>query len=128
MIIKNQIDFSATKTQEPVKHHAALPSCIRRTQLLLNLITRWMKWDKIYLVAPSVDDQRCYKVLKDFNEKAKSEIDEDIFKFIADIKEAPSVDSPDRSIDNLVEYNYMMLDEHANPAWIFSRCIHKIMM
>ena len=69
----NIIDFSATKTREPVKHVAALPNYIRaiiigpsgsgKTQLLLNLIMRWMKWEKFYLVAPSVDDQRCYEVL-----------------------------------------------------------------
>ena len=64
----NIIDFSATKTREPVKHHAALPNSIRaiiigpsgsgKTQLLFNLIMRWLKWDKLYLVAPFVDDQR----------------------------------------------------------------------
>ncbi len=76
------IDFSATRKQEPVKHHPALPNSIRmiligpsgsgKTQSLLNLIMRWLRWSKLYLVAPSVDDQHCYEVLKDFNEKAKS--------------------------------------------------------
>ncbi|KAL3867490.1 hypothetical protein ACJMK2_044692 [Sinanodonta woodiana] len=70
----NVIDFSATKTKEPIKHVAALPNSVRmiiigpsgsgKTQLLLNLIMRWMKWDKLYLVAPSVDDQR-YEISND---------------------------------------------------------------
>ena len=64
----NIIDFSATKTKEPVKHIPALPNSVRaiiigpsgsgKTQLLLNLIMRYMKWDKLYLIAPSVDDQK----------------------------------------------------------------------
>jgi Ni2+-binding GTPase involved in maturation of urease and hydrogenase len=41
-----------------------------KTQLLLNLIMDWMKWDKLYLVAPNVDDRHCYQVLKDYNECA----------------------------------------------------------
>ncbi len=63
----NIIDFSATKRREAVKHHAALPNSVRaiiivpsgsgKTQLLLNLIMRFMKWEKLYLVAPSVDDR-----------------------------------------------------------------------
>jgi len=91
----NVIDFSATKTREPVKHIAALPNSIRmiiigpsgsgKTQLLLSLITRWMKWDKLYLVAPSVDDQRCYEVLKDFNENASEIAGEGIIEFITDM-------------------------------------------
>ena len=94
----NVIDFSVTKTREPVKLNAAQSESIRmiisglsgsgKTQLLLNLITRWMKWNTLYLVALSVDDQQCYETLKDFNEKAKSKIDEDIIEFITDIKDA----------------------------------------
>ena len=97
----NVIDFSATKTREPVKHHAALPNSIRmiiigssgsgKTQLLLNLMMRWMKWDKLYLIAPSVDYQRCYEMLKDFNENASEIAGDGIIEFIMDIDEAPSV-------------------------------------
>jgi len=130
------IDFSATRKQEPVKHHPALPNSIRmiiigpsgsgKTQLLLNLIMRWLKWDKLYLVAPSVDDQRCYEVLKDFNENAKSlNEDSDVIDFITDIDEAPSVDDLDGRINNLVVYDDVMLDKQSNPARIFSRGRHK---
>ena len=86
------IDFSATKAREPVKHHAALPNSIRaiiigpsgsgKTQLLLNLIMRWMKWEKLYLIAPSVDDQRCYEVLKDFIENTSEIKGENVIEFI----------------------------------------------
>ena len=116
----NVIDFSKTKAGEPVKHHEALPKYIRmiiirpsgsgKKQLLLNLKTRWMKWDKLYLVAPSVDEQRCYEDLKEFNEKAKSEIDENIIDFVTDIEEAPCIDDIDGSINNLVVYDDIMLD------------------
>jgi len=85
------IDFSATKAREPVKHHAALPNSIRaiiigpsgsgKSQLLLNLIMRWMKLDRLFLIAPSVDDQRCYEVLKDFNENASDIKGENIIEF-----------------------------------------------
>jgi hypothetical protein len=116
----NVIDFSATKTREPVKHHAALPNSIRaiiigpsgsgKTQLLLNLIMRWMKWEKLYLVAPSVDDQRCYEVLKDFNENASEIKGENVIEFITDINDAPSVEDINGSINNSVLYDDVMLD------------------
>ena len=131
----NVIDFSATKAREPVKHVAALPNSIRmiiigpsgsgKTQLLLNLIMRWMKWNKLYLVAPSVDDQRCYEVLKDFNENASEIAGESIIEFITDINEAPSIDDIDGSVNNLVVYDDVMLDNQKNPARIFSRGRHK---
>jgi DNA polymerase III delta prime subunit len=129
----NIIDFSATKRREPVKHHAALPNSVRaiiigpsgsgKTQLLLNLIMRFMKWDKLYLIAPSVDDQRCYEVLKDFNENENaSEIKgENIIEFITDIDDAPSVGDLDADINNVVAYDDVMLDNKKNPARIFSR-------
>ena len=133
--MNNIIDFSATKKKEPVKHIAALPNSVRaiiigpsgsgKTQLLLNLIMRWMKWDKLYLIAPSVDDQRCYKVLKDFNENASEIAGDDVVEFITDIDEAPSVEDIDGSINNLVVYDDVMLDNQKNPARIFSRGRHK---
>ncbi len=66
------------------------PSGSGKTQLLLNLIMRWLKWNKLYLVPPSVDDQRCYEVLKDFNQNAKL-LGNNMIDFITDIDEAPSV-------------------------------------
>jgi len=134
------IDFSATRKQEPIKHHPALPNSIRaiiigpsgsgKTQLLLNLIMRWLKWDKLYLVAPSVDDQRCYNVLKDFNENAKhakllDEDGNDISDFVTNIDDASSVDDLDGCNNNLVVYDDVMLDKQSNPARIFSRGRHK---
>ena len=112
----NIIDFSATKRREPPKHHAALPNSVRaiiigpsgsgKTQLLLNLIVmKWMKWDRLYLIAPNVDDQRCYEVLKDMNEKALKKKGENIIEFITDIDDAPSVEELDGSINNLVVYD-----------------------
>ena len=116
----NVIDFSATTTREPVKHVAALPNYIRmiiigpsgsgKTQLLLNLIIRWMKWNKLYLVAPSVDDQRCYEVLKDFNDNATEITENNVIEFITDINDAPSIDDIDGSVNNLVVYDDVMLD------------------
>ncbi len=82
---------------------------------------RWLKWNKLYLVAPSVDDQRCYEVLKDFNQNAKLLDKNDIIDFITDIDEAPSVDDLDGFINNLVVYDDVMLDKQSNPARIFSR-------
>ena len=71
------INYSATLKPEPIKHHPVLPNSLRmiiigpsgsgKTLLLIGMIMRWMKWDKLYLVAPSVDDQRCYQVLTYFN-------------------------------------------------------------
>jgi hypothetical protein len=130
------INFSATRKKEPVKYYHALLNSIRaiiigpsgsgKTQLLLNLIMRWLKWDKLYLVAPSVDDQRCYDVLKDFNENAKL-LDEDgnDIGFITDIDDAPSVDDLDGCINNLVVYDDVMLDKQLNPARISSQGRHK---
>jgi predicted YcjX-like family ATPase len=73
--------------REIVKHIAALPNSIRmivtgpsesgKTQLLLNLIITWLQWERLHLVAPSVDDQRCYNVLKYFNENAKMKNEDD---------------------------------------------------
>jgi len=131
----NIIDFSATKRREPLKHHTALPNSVRaiiigpsgsgKTQLLLNLIMRFMNWDKLYLVAPSVDDQRCYEVLKDYNDNATDIKGENVIEFITDIEEAPSVEDLDGDINNLVVYDDVMLDKQKNPARIFSRGRHR---
>jgi hypothetical protein len=86
---------------------------------------RWMKWNKLHLVAPSVEDQRCYEVLKAFNENASEIAEENVIEFITDITEAPSIDEIDGSINNLVVYDDVMLDNHKNPARIFSRGRHK---
>ena len=64
-------------------------------------------------------------MLKDFTEKVKSEIDEDIIEFITDIEEAQSIDDINGSINNLVVYDDIMLDNQKNPARIFSRGRHK---
>jgi hypothetical protein len=69
-----------------------------KTQLLHNLILKWMRLDKRYLVAMSVKDQQCYQVLKDFNESSKMINSNDVFEFITDIDEAPSVEDIDGSI------------------------------
>ena len=68
------IDFSAQKKKDKIKHHPMLPNSIRmivigpsgcgKTQLVLTLIMKYLKWDKLYLIAPSVDDQNCYQILK----------------------------------------------------------------
>ena len=128
-------DYSATLSPEPIKHHPLLPNSIRmiiigpsgsgKTQLLIDMIMRHMKWDKLYLVAPSVDDQRYYKVLKDFNERILEIKGEDGIDFITDISEAPQVDNLDASINNLIAYDDVMLDKQTNPAAIFSRGRHK---
>jgi len=89
------IDFSAVKKKPPAKHHPMLPDSIRgiiigpsgcgKTQLLLSLIMKYTNWDKLYLIAPSVDDQHCYQVLKDFNETAKEIAGDDVVELITDI-------------------------------------------
>ena len=84
-----------------------------------------MKWDKFYLVTTSVDDQRWYKVLKDFSENASEIKGENVIEFITDINDAPSVEDLDGSINNLVAYNDVMIDNKKNSARIFSRGWHK---
>ena len=129
------IDFSARKGKQPIKHHKMLPNSIRgiiigpsgsgKTQLLLTLIMKYLKWDKLYLIAPSVNDQPCYQVLTDYNERAKEIAGEDVIEIITDIDEAPLVDDLDGDINNLVVYDDVMLDKQKNPAKIFSRGRHK---
>ena len=95
----NIIDFSALKEKPSIKHHKMLPNSLRmiiigpsgcgKTQLLLTLVMKYTKWDKLYLIAPSVDDQHCYQVLKDYNENAKEITGEDVIDVITDIDEAP---------------------------------------
>ena len=134
----NVIDFSATKTKEPDKHVAVLPNSVRmiiigpsgsgKTQLLLNLIMRWMKWNKLYLVALRVDDQRCYEVLKDFNENTSKIAGEGIIEFITDINDAPSVEDLDGSVNNLVVYDDVMLDNQKTQLGYFPEADIKILM
>ena len=85
---------------------------------------RHMKWDKLYLIAPSVDDQRCYQVLKDFNERILEITGKDGIEFITEIDEAPSVEDLDRSVNNLVVYYDVMLDNKKETK-LFSRGRHK---
>ena len=61
------------------------PSGSGKTQLLLSMLMKYTNWDKLYLVAPSVDDQHCYQVLKDFNETATENAGYDVVEFITDI-------------------------------------------
>ena len=115
------IDFSALKKRQPVKHYVMLPNSIRciivgpsgsgKTQLLLTLLMKYTKQDKLYLVAPSVDDQHCYQVLKDYNENAKDIAGDDVIEFITDIDESPAVEDLDESINNMVVYDDVMLDK-----------------
>ena len=129
------IDFSAQKKGIKIKHHPMLPNSIRmiiigpsgsgKTQLVLTLIMKYLKWDKLYLIAPSVDDQHCYQVLKDYNETASEIAEDEVIKFIIDIDEAPSIEDIDGGIDNLVVYDDVMLDKQKNPAKMFSRGRHK---
>ena len=64
----------------------------------------------------SADDQRCYDVIKEFNESAKeiSYDGDDIVEFITDIDEAPSVDYIDGSISNLVVYDALYTNTKSN--------------
>jgi hypothetical protein len=59
------------------------------------------------------------------NEKALEEKGENVIEFITDIDDAPSVEELDGSINNLVVYDDVMLDNQKNPARIFSRGRHK---
>ena len=72
---------------------------------------KYTKWDKLYLVAPSVDDQHCYQVLKDYNERAKDIADDDVIEFITDIDESPAVEDLDESINNMIVYDDVMLEK-----------------
>jgi len=131
----NVIYFSALKEKQQVKHHTMLPNSIRmiiigpsgsgKTQLLLTMIMQYLAWDKLYLIAPSVDDQHCYQVLKDYNENASEITGENVVDVITDIDEAPSVEDLDGRINNLVVYDDIMLDNKKNQARIFSRGRHK---
>ena len=86
---------------------------------------KYTNWDKLYLIAPSVDDQHCYQVLKDFNETATENAVYNVVEFITDINEAPHIDDLDASINNMIVYDDVMLDKQNNPALIFSRGRHK---
>jgi len=105
-------DLSALKKKTPIKHHRMLPNSIRciiigpsgsgKTQLLLSLLMKYTNWDKLYLIAPSVDDQHCYQVLKDFNETATESAGYNVVEFITDIEEAPHIDDLESSIANMI--------------------------
>ena len=120
------IDFSAQKKRDKIKHHPMLPNYIRmiiigpsgsgKTQLLLTLIMKYLKWDKLYLIAPSVDDQHCYQILKEYNENASEIAEEEVIKFIIDIDEAPIIEDIDAGVSNLVVYDDVMLDKQKKPS------------
>ena len=114
------LDFSALKKKPQTKHHVMFPNSIRgiiigpsgcgKTQLLLTLIMKYLKWDKLYLVAPSVANQHCYQVLKDYDENASEIAEEEVIKFIIDIEEPTSIENIDAGVNNLVVYNDVILD------------------
>ena len=80
---------------------------------------KYTNWDKLYLIATSVDDQHCYQVLNDFNETVSENVGENAVEFITDIEEAPSVEDLDGRVNNLVVYDDVMLEKQKNPAKIF---------
>ena len=86
---------------------------------------KYTNWDKLYLVAPSVNDQHCYQVLKDFNETATENAGYVVVEFITYVDEAPHINDLDSSMANMVVYDDVMLDKQKNPALIFSRGRHK---
>ena len=77
---------------------------------------KYLKWDKLYLIAPSVDDQHCYQILKEYNENASEIAEEEVIKFIIDIDEAPIIEDIDAGVSNLVVYDDVMLDKQKKPS------------
>ena len=86
------------------------PSCCGKTQLLLTLIMKYTNWDKLYLIAPSVDNQHCYLVLIFFNETASENVGYNDVEFITDVTESSHVDDLDISINHMIVYDDVMLD------------------
>ena len=73
----------------------------------------------MYLVAPGLDDQNYYQVLKAFNETYSENVGENVVEFVTYIDEVTSVEDVYGPINNFVVYDDVMLDIQNNPARIF---------
>ena len=64
-------------------------SGVGKTNLLMNILTKWSCWDKIILVTPHADQPK-YKTLIKFYEKVEKATEDDILDVYTKIEDAPT--------------------------------------
>ena len=82
-------------------------SGVGKTNLLMNILTKWSCWDKIILVTPHADQPK-YKTLIKFYEKVEKATEDDILDVYTKIEDAPRPEELEEADD--VQYCYVFDD------------------
>lgn len=81
--------------------------------LLLNLILKFITFDKLYLYSKHIDQPQVQMLISFFN-KIKEQTSEDILYVSNDIEDVVSVDDVDSSLQNLIIFDDMILENNLN--------------
>ena len=82
-----------------------------KTMLLLNLIVKWIVFDKLYLYTKHMD-QPAVQMLITFFEKIQAKTGEELLFVSSDIEDVVPVDELDGSIQNLVVFDDFILESN----------------
>lgn len=152
-VIMEVFDFSKCKDLQKKRHHELLPDPLfavllgptgcGKTNLLTNMVIRWVDWERLIVCCPT-DDQVVYDPIHEFNELLvrkrleraalereadEAELEEiacedDPVTFIHDVDEIPGPDELDGTPTLLVADD-VMLENQENVSRIFCRGRHK---
>jgi hypothetical protein len=75
--------------QHPASVLIVAKSGMGKTNLLMNILTKWSCWDRIILVSPHIDQPK-YQTLIKFYEKVEKRCGDDILEVYTTIEEAPT--------------------------------------
>ncbi len=103
-----------------------------KTNLLLNMLLKWLRYDNLYLISKSLNQDK-YLFLIKFMEDAEKELrikeDNDNFKFFYygdKLEDIPDIDSLDPSLDHLIVIDDFLMESKSDKIKdLFSRCRHK---
>ena len=94
-----------------------------KTNLLMNILTKWSCWDKIYLVTPHIDQPK-YQTLIKFYEKVEKACDDDILEVFTSIEEAPTYEDMDTDLQNVIIYDDTLFEDLSTVEQLFTKNRH----
>ena len=109
--------------QHPASVLIVSKSGMGKTNLLMNILTKWSCWDKIYLVTPHIDQPK-YQTLIKFYEKVEKACDDDILEVFTSIEEAPTYEDMDTDLQNVIIYDDTLFEDLSTVEQLFTKNRH----
>jgi hypothetical protein len=88
------------------------PSGSGKTNLLMNLLLKFIDYDKLYVYSPHLE-QDCYKKLKRVSECVEKETGEEILTIDNDLENVISPEDLDPHMQNIVVFDGLVLADKA---------------